>query len=720
MLTIQQALQQAIEAHQAGRLQDAEASYRAILKDNIKHPDANHNLGVLAVSLNKAELAVSLFKTALEANPNHEQFWLSYLDALIKTNQLEIAKGVLEQGKKLGLKGERVAAIEAQLTPTQRPSKEEINSLLEHYQNGRYDVAENLAKTITQKYPDHQFTWKILGAVFQHVGKIQESLTANQRAIMIAPNDAEAHNNLGNILQELGRSEDAKLSYKKAITIKPDYAEAHNNLGVTLRGLGRLEEAVDSYNKTIRLKSSFTEAYINLAITLKELGKMEEAIASYKIAISLKPDYAQVHCSLGITLQEMGRFSEAEESYKKAISIKSDYSEAYINLGINLQELGRFNEAEESYKKAIASQPGFAEAYFNLGTALQKLGRLREAETNYKKAIEYKPDYAEAHCNLGATLNSLGRPIEAEESFKKTLTINPELTEAKYNLGAWFLEQGNYKQAAEKLMQIKKFKRSGSYLLKCLYFLDEKDKFYKQLDSLINRGEIDAILGSFSCRAEVKYGLLKSNSFCNNPLNYVFETNLKKNYDFKDVFVKAALNIFNNKKIYYRAQNLLTNGLQTEGNLFNSEDDQICEIKKIILLEIEKYRIHFKNSNEGFIKNWPKFYDLYGWLISIKSGGELRPHMHENGWISGSIYINVPPKLNSNDGNLVVCIEDDNYLTDLNLNPKSIVDVNTGSLCLFPASLLHYTIPFESDEERVVLAFDVVPENTKFLRKGFL
>jgi len=35
--------------------------------------------------------------------------------------------------------------------------------------------------------------------------------------------------------------------------------------------------------------------------------------------------------------------------------------------------------------------------------------------------------------------------------------------------------------------------------------------------------------------------------------------------------------------------------------------------------------------------------------------------------------------------------------------------VNFMSLCLFPASLLHYTIPFESEEKRIVLAFDVVP-----------
>jgi hypothetical protein len=28
-------------------------------------------------------------------------------------------------------------------------------------------------------------------------------------------------------------------------------------------------------------------------------------------------------------------------------------------------------------------------------------------------------------------------------------------------------------------------------------------------------------------------------------------------------------------------------------------------------------------------------------------------------------------------------------------------------MVLFPASLMHYTIPFESEEERIVLAFDV-------------
>ena len=118
-LTIEQALQQGVVAHKAGNLQEAERLYRAILQSQPAHPDANYNLGLIAVSVNKAEAALPLFKTALEANPKIEQFWLSYIDALIKEKQFDNAKQVLEQAKKQGVARDKADAIEAQITTTQ-------------------------------------------------------------------------------------------------------------------------------------------------------------------------------------------------------------------------------------------------------------------------------------------------------------------------------------------------------------------------------------------------------------------------------------------------------------------------------------------------------------------------------------------------------------------------------------------------------------------------
>ena len=100
-LTLDQALQKGIEAHKAGKVQEADRYYTAILKADPKHPDANHNMGLLAVSIDKVEEALPFFTTALEANPNIVQFWLSYIDALIKLNKMADAKVVIDKAKSM-------------------------------------------------------------------------------------------------------------------------------------------------------------------------------------------------------------------------------------------------------------------------------------------------------------------------------------------------------------------------------------------------------------------------------------------------------------------------------------------------------------------------------------------------------------------------------------------------------------------------------------------
>ena len=89
-------MQQGIAAHNAGNLQEAENAYRTILQSQPKHPDANHNLGLIAISANQIEAALALFKIALDVNPNIEQFWISYIDALVRNQQLDEAERTID------------------------------------------------------------------------------------------------------------------------------------------------------------------------------------------------------------------------------------------------------------------------------------------------------------------------------------------------------------------------------------------------------------------------------------------------------------------------------------------------------------------------------------------------------------------------------------------------------------------------------------------------
>jgi len=93
----------------------------------------------------------------------------------------------------------------------------------------------------------------------------------------------------------------------------------------------------------------------------------------------------------------------------------------------------------------------------------------------------------------------------------------------------------------------------------------------------------------------------------------------------------------------------------------------------------------------------------------MQSGGNLTAHIHDTGWITGSVYINVPPKSEVDSGNLVLRLSDQEPVEGVENRQETSLDVQTGNLCFFPSSLHHFTVPFEEEESRIVLAFDVIP-----------
>ena len=481
---LNQALQQAIAAHREGRLQDAERLYRAILQTQPNHPDANHNLGVLAVAVGKPLEAVPFFKQAVEVNPEIEQFWLSYIDVLIKLERFDEAKRVLVEGEKSAsssdkldafkpsprgtlddiakaAKGQTLTGKRKKLAENKKskkrkpqpaslsaePSQDLCNHLLNQYQTGRFHEAEALAKSITQEFPQHLFGWKLLGAVFKKMGRLEEALAAMQSVVKLSPQDVEGHNNLGITLKALGRLDEAEAIFRRVLDLKPHHVEAHNNWGNTLKKLGRLDEAETSYRKAINLKPDYAQAHYNLGNTMRELGKLEEAEASFRRAISAQPDFAEAHCNLGVTLKELGNLDACESSYRKAISLKPDFAEAHNNLGDTLKELGRLYEAEASYRKAINLKPDYVEARYNLGNTLREVGKLEEAEASFRRAISAQPDFAEAHNNLGVTLKELGKLDACESSYKKAISLKPDFAEAHNNVGIMLQELGKLDEA---------------------------------------------------------------------------------------------------------------------------------------------------------------------------------------------------------------------------------------------------------------------------------
>ena len=506
--------------------------------------------------------------------------------------------------------------------------------------------------------------------------------------------------------------QDAKNYYQKVLKIDPNHLGALNNLGVIYKNLQDYQKAKDCYEKIIEIDPNHATALNNLGGVFKKLGENQKAKDCYEKIIEIDPNHADALNGLGAIYKILKENGKAKKSFEKVIELKPDHIDAHNNLGNVFKELGENQKAKDCFEKAIEIDPNHVEAYNNLGVLLLTAGKIKEAKSCYEKVIEINSNYVDAHNNLGNVFTELGQRQKAKDCYEKAIEIDPNHVSALCNLGVVFLELRENQKAKncyEKALEIDPDNVVISNgLLKTLYKMNNQSILFKELDSMIIEGKMNAVIGSICSRAEAKYGVKKENPFCNDPLNYFLKTNLTEKYDFKNVIIKCVNNILDNNFISNRTQKLITNGYQTAGNLFTNLDFNTSEIQNIIHAEIEKYRFHFKDSKECFIKNWPTNYNLNGWLINMKKGGKLSPHMHDLGWLSGSVYVNVPQKLKTDSGNLVVCIDDEVSKLDKNKNEKSI-DVVTGNLCLFPSSLLHYTIPFESDEERIVLAFDVTP-----------
>ena len=187
-VTIEEALRQGIAAHREGKVQDAERLYRTILGSQPTHPDANHNLGVLAVGVGKVDVSLPHFKVAVESNPKIEQYWLSYVNALIKLGRNEDARQVLQQGRDTGLKGDKLDQLEAQLIDgasqdAVSPGQEQLDGLIALYNKGELQEVLVQGNALSSQFPeDEQSTtavvssksWSDPASAFSRLGSVAQ------------------------------------------------------------------------------------------------------------------------------------------------------------------------------------------------------------------------------------------------------------------------------------------------------------------------------------------------------------------------------------------------------------------------------------------------------------------------------------------------------------------------------------------------------------------
>jgi len=421
---ITEALQKALTHHRDGQLDEAEKIYRAVLKEQPQNPEANYNLGILAMQIEQPKVALPFLQTALKSNPGNGHHWLSLVECRIRLHAWDKAEALLNEAESKGLKHPAVARLRQKIGDGRGGKPSRVN-----------------AQDALQR-----------GIQFHQSGQLGEAAGWYQKTLEIQPENTDALNNLGGVLQAQGKLDEAVACYNKAISIKPDSAEAHYNLGNTLKDQGKLDKAVAGYQKAVSIDPDFADAHHNLGYALQELGRLEEAVASYQEAVSVKPDLAEAYNNIGLLYEKTNDLVKAEKYIAKARSISPGAANIKYAQSVILRRKGQIDDAIQLLESVDVKKISDQVAAKNINF---ELGRLYDRKENSSKAFY--------HISSGNKLHSKNyqSTIAAKDEFLSGISITERVLTRDWVRSWPNIPQGQ----ATRNAFIVGFPRSGTTLL---------------------------------------------------------------------------------------------------------------------------------------------------------------------------------------------------------------------------------------------------------------
>lgn len=514
-------------------------------------------------------------------------------------------------------------------------------------------------------------------------------------------------------LHQLVQSGQLLLAETKAQALLAHYPKAialYNLLGLCQQGQGKLPEAANSFRKMLALDPRIAEIHCNLAIILTQLNDIKAAIASYRKALQIKPELTVAHFNLGTLLQQQRQFQEAAHHFQQAVTQQPGFFQAWANWGTVLQERGELEAAEQCYRKALALNPD-AQGHCNLGTVLYGQGDHQEAIGQFREAVRLDPNFADAWNDLGETLRDQGDMDEAVRCYRQALAANPGHDRANYNLGEFYCMAGKLAEAVP-CFSASEFADAKERVLQCLYKTRQFDEFKQQFDRFAEQKPHNSILlGTLSTHYALNFQQDNPYQFCQSPMDFVQHTRIDELAEPGSALLRDLLNDIKHLAIAERKQGRLYYGIQSAGNLLQRSEPSFQQLAALIRAKVKAYRQHFADRDDDLIRLFPKQLEFASsWYLRMKQGGYLTSHIHEEGWISGCVYLQLPDKQGGHEGSFEYGTDGDDYPQLHDAFPSCIVDQAVGDLVLFPSSLFHRTLPFHSEQERVCVAFDIKPE----------
>lgn len=592
-------------------------------------------------------------------------------------------------------------------------------------QQGQSAECAQLLKSLLKQVPAEPNLLLLLAVAEAHRGSSKKSEKAFLQASKAAPGRGDIALSYAHFLRDQRRIADAEKQFRKAIKLLPRPSRAWHSLGMLLMRKPDLSGALNCATQMTALATKDPGAWELKAAVLQRQGRIQDAISACREGLAHCPDSPRLHFSLAQLLRANADFDEAAELFRKADNLGFKHPDLFRNLAEVLLDSGDAEGALLASSESVKRFPNHAEVHRSsarLRAELQApgdpVGPLREAAV----AQPQNPALAQTLVELLKRLDreqeardvlrqvrAQGCPdtpgilaLEAMEAaqqisgaegtrrFEETMNRFPNDTSATINFATHLLTVNEPERAAELCQSILRANP------------------YDQL-ALAYRGTALELMGDPAARWLLDYERMVRPTPVPIPNGY---------RDSEEFFAEIAgvLEEFHLKGSHPIEQSV-RGGTQTNGYLFRLKHPLLQVLEQQMRLAVCDAIASFELDEEHpFWGRKPAVQtpDTFGfagaWSVRLRGLGYHTNHIHPKGWISSALYIALPDEVkDSSDQSGFIKFGVPLEALKIDLPPQRIVQPQVGSLTLFPSYMWHGTIPFESQQPRMTVAFDVLP-----------
>lgn len=579
-------------------------------------------------------------------------------------------------------------------------------------------------------------------------GDLAGALAAIDDAVTADPQNASAWHLAGVIRRRAGLPSAAADALEKATENGLSNAELFNSLGLARQDAGQLAEALAAYNKSLDCDARYEPAAVNRARLLTEMGRWREGEQDLRAIVAANPASSLARNALAATLRESHRSAEAAEEFRAVLHRDPSNKVASIRLGQALCETGDNDAAVAHYAKQptnLATAPEFQESF---AAALLNDGQIEAGKQRLEQLVATAPAYFPGHralARLGKEFSAAEDPYASYRELVRQWPKEPSIWLDWLSLLLSFREHAMIVDLADeaarhagqqpvldyfRAIALSELGRAGEAEE---LFSNVAAEFSERSDFLIARARnalrldrpelTEALAGQVtSANPQDQFGwayLSLAWRLQDDPREFWlhdYETQVRQltvphleDADALDELVETLRGI--HKAMHHPPDQTLRGGTQTMGSLFTRQEPSIVRLRDSVMDCIADYSAALPDDREHpfYARRCPDAIIKGSWSVRLQREGFHVMHLHEQGWISSALHLVLPTTDGDDPARGALVLGAPPAELGLNLEPRRVVRPEAGRLVLFPSSMWHGTLPFQSGAERLTVAFDAVP-----------